>query len=97
VYDSGYKSVFAPSGREVSVNDLTTFIRLAPKITPASEVWKARGWQHPHWQDVVDVWAMFGVMAEREERIKTRILVEDFTEAMMQLSTWLNAPTPPED
>jgi len=93
---NGGKTILAPSGREVRVSDLTAFIRIAPQphSKPAFSAWKGKrrpdGWSEwdlDAWQDVVDVWAMYGIVTKRENGKKTRILVSDFTEAMGMLSS----------
>lgn len=91
-HNSG-KKMCAPSGRLVRVNDLVTFIRLAPTTKPAFSAWKGRRrrdgteWDLDTWQDVIDVWALYGIVSKRESGKKTRILVNDFTEAMGMLSS----------
>jgi len=89
-----HKTILAPSDREVRVGDLVNFIRLAPTITPAfNSAWKHRNrvdgqpWDLKTWQDVVDVWALYGVVTKRENGKKTRVLVSDLNEAMGRLSS----------
>jgi hypothetical protein len=86
------KTVIAPSGREVRVSDLVTFARLSGRIGTAWATWKGRRrddgseWDNDAWSDVLDVWALYGVVTPREQRKTTRVLVTDFTEAMRRLS-----------
>jgi len=85
---NGHKTIMSPSGREVIVSDLVSFIRLAPTLgTSFTGVWKKRGWKHQQWGDVVDVWAIYSVTSDREERKEVKVLVPDFTEAMGRLSS----------
>lgn len=92
--DSGlYDRVVAPSGRTVQVTTLLEFAGLAPKIGAVFESWKGRRvsdngkveWDLGLWQDVVDTWAIFGVVTERQHRTKTRVLVSDPREAAARL------------
>jgi len=93
VWRNDDKMLHAPSNRLVRVSDLVTFIKNAPRLGPAFSVWKRRKradgteWDLDTWQDVIDVWALYGIVSKRENGKKTRILVSDFTEAMGMLSS----------
>jgi hypothetical protein len=101
--DGQYDRVIAPSGRVVRVSTLLEFAALAPKLgTAFTGVWKGRlvqeddknVWDLDLWQDVVDTWALFGVVTERQERTKTRVLVGDPREAAARLATVLDVDSP---
>ena len=92
--DTGlYDRVVAPSGRVVSVLTLLEFAHLAPRIGAVFETWKGRTasengkreWDLELWRDVVDLWAIFGVVTERKPKTKTKVLVRDPVEAEMRL------------
>lgn len=90
---NGDKTMIAPSGREVRVSDLVSFIRLAPTLKPTFRSWNKRKrldgteWDKDTWDDVTAVWGQYGVVAKGGERETTRLLVNDFTEAMGRLSS----------
>ena len=86
---NGHRTVMAPSGVEVTLDDLTTFIRLAPRIGTSFRVWKERGWDYQRWGDVLDVWAVFGVVEERRSRHTSEMLVTGFDAAMALLTEYL--------
>jgi hypothetical protein len=77
--------VQAPDGGTVRYSDLVTFARLAPDVGATYSSWDDR-WDHAYWGSVVDVCAVMGIVSEREEKKKTRILVDDPAQSLARLA-----------
>ena len=94
----------APSGQLVTWSELEDFARRAPvRGTTFTGYWREAyelaGYGEPlaHWQDVVDLWHIFGCCTERKERHTVRWLAQTHEEAVQRLGTArADRPTPRE-
>lgn len=86
--------VASPGGGEVRFADLVTFVRQAPQVGATYSSWDDR-WEHAYWGDVVDVCAEFGIVSERQEKKKTRVLIGDWALSLRLLSQLLDSDGAP--
>lgn len=92
----------APSGRNVTWKELEEFAARVPiRGTSFTGYWREAyelaGYEDPHghWQDVVDLWHIFGCCDERKERHTVKWKARTHEEAMRALGTAnANRPTP---
>jgi len=92
----------APSGNLVTWDELEEFAKRVPiRGTSFTSYWREAyelaGYEDPHghWQDVVDLWHIFGCCNERKERHTVKWEARTHEEAMQALGTaWHNRPTP---
>jgi hypothetical protein len=92
----------APSGNLVTWEEMEDFASRAPVRGTTftgywREVYELAGYDDPHihWQDVIDLWHIFGCCSERKERHKVKWLAQTHEAAMQALGTArANRPTP---
>lgn len=85
--------VSSPDGTRVRFADLVAFVRQIPNIGATYSSWQDR-WDPVYWGAVVDTAAVFGIVSEREEKKKTRVLIEDWGISLRLLNQLLDGKPP---